>query len=237
MAFPNQVNGMNRMMYVEGNPVGYRDPSGNNKHIAMLNAIMGHMIGGIKLATKTARSIGRGADYAMRKASRGIDGAARQLTSGGKYSRNKGNDLDNLLGTGSTFAGIQNSNIGNWLTKQYNDIRRKPNQRGEEKQKEKDIQREERQFLNKAGVCMIAFAPGGLSVDKTAYGVCIRKITFEHESAVGAIIAIYSKPFDPFRLGDVSTNTDPNCNDPDTGISTPNCPATNPNKSLRFWDN
>ncbi|MCG9876064.1 MAG: RHS repeat-associated core domain-containing protein [Leptospiraceae bacterium] len=30
MAFPNQINGMNRMMYVDGNPVGYRDPSGNN---------------------------------------------------------------------------------------------------------------------------------------------------------------------------------------------------------------
>ncbi|MCG9900936.1 MAG: hypothetical protein MH132_13110 [Hydrotalea sp.] len=30
MAFPNQIQGMNRMMYVEGNPVGYRDPSGNN---------------------------------------------------------------------------------------------------------------------------------------------------------------------------------------------------------------
>jgi RHS repeat-associated protein len=25
MAFPNQINGMNRMMYVEGNPVGFRD--------------------------------------------------------------------------------------------------------------------------------------------------------------------------------------------------------------------
>jgi RHS repeat-associated protein len=30
MVFPNQINGMNRMMYVEGNPVSYRDVSGNN---------------------------------------------------------------------------------------------------------------------------------------------------------------------------------------------------------------
>jgi len=29
MAFPNQVNGMNRMMYVEGNPVKYNDPTGH----------------------------------------------------------------------------------------------------------------------------------------------------------------------------------------------------------------
>jgi RHS repeat-associated protein len=40
MAFPNQVQGMNRMMYVEGNPVGYRDPSGNNKLIDFMSAVV-----------------------------------------------------------------------------------------------------------------------------------------------------------------------------------------------------
>ncbi|MCG9874528.1 MAG: hypothetical protein MH321_07055 [Leptospiraceae bacterium] len=104
-------------LYVEGNPVGFRDESGNNTVIGQLNTIMKHMIGGIKIATKTARSLGRGLDHSMRKAGRGIDGAARQLASGGKYSRNKGNDLDHLLGTRRTFAGIENSNLGDKLDK------------------------------------------------------------------------------------------------------------------------
>lgn len=37
---------------VEGNPVGYRDPSGNNKHAHMFNSIVGHAIGGLKWAAK-----------------------------------------------------------------------------------------------------------------------------------------------------------------------------------------
>ncbi|MCZ8238881.1 MAG: hypothetical protein O9310_10635 [Leptospiraceae bacterium] len=90
-------------LYVEGNPVGFRDPSGNNAIIGQLNAIMKHMMGSIKIGDKIGRSIGRGLDYSMRKAGRGIDGAARQLASGGKYSRNKGNDLDHFLGTGQTY--------------------------------------------------------------------------------------------------------------------------------------
>jgi RHS repeat-associated protein len=117
MAFPNQIQGMNRMMYVDGNPVSYRDESGNNAIIGQLNAIMKHMMGSIKIGDKIGRSIGRGLDYSMRKAGRGIDGAARQLASGGKYSRNKGNDLDHILGTGQTFAGIENSNLGDKLDK------------------------------------------------------------------------------------------------------------------------
>ncbi|MCG9875205.1 MAG: RHS repeat-associated core domain-containing protein [Leptospiraceae bacterium] len=59
MAFPNQIQGMNRMMYVEGNPVSYRDPSGNNKYIHMFNRIVGHAMGkkfgnnsGVKLSSQ-----------------------------------------------------------------------------------------------------------------------------------------------------------------------------------------
>jgi RHS repeat-associated protein len=54
MAFPNQVNGMNRMMYVEGNPVSYRDMSGNSTNYShMLNQIIKHaIIGGIAKVAK-----------------------------------------------------------------------------------------------------------------------------------------------------------------------------------------
>jgi hypothetical protein len=44
MAFPNQVQGMNRMMYVEGNPVGFRDPSGNALSNSWMYAIGTYMI-------------------------------------------------------------------------------------------------------------------------------------------------------------------------------------------------
>jgi RHS repeat-associated protein len=44
MAFPNQINGMNRMMYVEGNPVGFRDVSGNALSNSWLYAIGTYVI-------------------------------------------------------------------------------------------------------------------------------------------------------------------------------------------------
>ncbi|MDF3822305.1 RHS repeat-associated core domain-containing protein [Leptospira sp. 96542] len=45
VAMPDNIQGLNRMMYVEGNPVAFVDPSGNNKHIHMLNRIIGHAMG------------------------------------------------------------------------------------------------------------------------------------------------------------------------------------------------
>jgi hypothetical protein len=66
----------------------------------------------------------------MRKAGRGIDGAARQLASGGKYSRNKGNDLDAAfsaigIDTRQSFKHIERGDVGDFVTKQGNDIRNK----------------------------------------------------------------------------------------------------------------
>ncbi|EQA63238.1 hypothetical protein LEP1GSC062_2812 [Leptospira alexanderi serovar Manhao 3 str. L 60] len=45
---PTNVNGMNRYMYVDGNPVSYRDPSGHVSGAGlmhMVNRIIGHAIG------------------------------------------------------------------------------------------------------------------------------------------------------------------------------------------------
>ncbi|NCS93435.1 MAG: RHS repeat-associated core domain-containing protein [Leptospira sp.] len=70
MAFPNQVQGMNRMMYVEGNPVGFRDPSGNNKYIHMFNRIVGHAMGkkfGEKGINKIGKSISTGINKTVLK--------------------------------------------------------------------------------------------------------------------------------------------------------------------------
>jgi len=72
MAFPNQVQGMNRMMYVEGNPVGFRDPSGNNKYIHMFNRIVGHAMGkkfGEKGINKIGKSISTGINKTVLKGS------------------------------------------------------------------------------------------------------------------------------------------------------------------------
>ncbi len=45
---PTNVNGMNRYMYVDGNPVSYRDPSGHVSGAGlmhMVNRIVGHAMG------------------------------------------------------------------------------------------------------------------------------------------------------------------------------------------------
>ncbi|RHX83400.1 hypothetical protein DLM78_21950 [Leptospira stimsonii] len=42
---PKSISGNNLFMYVDGNPLQYNDPTGNNAWIHMLNRIIGHMIG------------------------------------------------------------------------------------------------------------------------------------------------------------------------------------------------
>jgi RHS repeat-associated protein len=68
MAFPNQINGMNRMMYVEGNPVGFRDPSGNATNYGhMFSQIVKHMTGGIKWASGGIAGAANAVNKAMNK--------------------------------------------------------------------------------------------------------------------------------------------------------------------------
>jgi RHS repeat-associated protein len=137
MVFPNQINGMNRMMYVEGNPVGFRDVSGcktNYNH--MFTEILKHLTGGVTGTAKNFMSLMEGADRASRNSAEGIDaggrivgkaldGGARWLASGGSYSRNRGNDLDATFGnigikTNSLFNSIEISDLGKSITKAYN---------------------------------------------------------------------------------------------------------------------
>ncbi|TGK86869.1 hypothetical protein EHQ24_04520 [Leptospira noumeaensis] len=128
MVFPDKEQGMNRMMYVEGNPIAFLDSTGNStNYMHMINQILRHAVfGASKIASQQMRSMGRGLDYAGRNAGRGIDGGARWLASGGSYSRNKGNDLDNLFRMKNFFGALEKSDLSNWLSKQYNDFRRKP---------------------------------------------------------------------------------------------------------------
>ncbi|WCL48100.1 RHS repeat domain-containing protein [Leptospira sp. GIMC2001] len=72
MAFPGKVQGMNRMMYVEGNPLRYNDPSGKNKYIHMFNRIIGHAMGkkfGAKGINKIGKNISTGINRAVLKGS------------------------------------------------------------------------------------------------------------------------------------------------------------------------
>jgi hypothetical protein len=63
-------NGMNRMMYVEGNPVGFRDPSGNATNYGhMFSQIVKHMTGGIKWASGGLAGAANAVNKAMNKPS------------------------------------------------------------------------------------------------------------------------------------------------------------------------
>ncbi len=95
--------------------MSYRDPSGNIKGLPNFSKLIKHMVGGIKIADKAFKSAARGLDhsvrnfaksdlgkdiqFSIRKIGRAIDGGARWLVSGGKYSRNRRNDLDRLFNT------------------------------------------------------------------------------------------------------------------------------------------
>ncbi|MCG6140635.1 RHS repeat-associated core domain-containing protein [Leptospira mtsangambouensis] len=103
IVFPNKEQGMNRMMYVEGNPIAFVDVTGHNPGMHRINQMIRHTIAG-------ARRLGRN-----------IDGGARWLANGGNFSRNKGNDLDNLLGLPNMFSQIEKGDLGRLTTKVWQD--------------------------------------------------------------------------------------------------------------------
>jgi RHS repeat-associated protein len=79
MTFPKQAQGMNRMMYVEGNPVRYNDPSGNNSRIHMINRIIGHAVG------KKFRD--KGGSFSTQKIFSGIKGYRFYEKAFGKFDK------------------------------------------------------------------------------------------------------------------------------------------------------
>lgn len=104
------------------------------------------------------RSLGRGLDYASRKSGRGIDGSIRSIFSGGKYSRNRGNDLDSLFQTGSTFSGIEKSNLGRWTSVKLKEVLNKPYFR---MTNNKQFNRYRNHYYSNLGLCMAAFGVNG----------------------------------------------------------------------------
>ncbi|WP_425268684.1 RHS repeat-associated core domain-containing protein [Leptospira brenneri] len=139
MVFPDKEQGMNRMMYVEGNPIAFVDPSGNNAIVHMFNQFFRHaFFGAAKIATQQLRSLGRGLDYSGRNAGRGIDGGFKFIISGGKFKRQNGNDLDNLFQSGNFFKSLARMSGYNklFVSSQF-DYARKI-ERDEKKEYEKD---------------------------------------------------------------------------------------------------
>jgi hypothetical protein len=68
------------------------------------------------------KDINRGVSGTSRGVAKAMDGGARWLASGGKYSRNKGNDIDAFYGdrgidTNGLFKSIQYSDVGRGITK------------------------------------------------------------------------------------------------------------------------
>ncbi|EMO33298.1 RHS repeat-associated core domain protein [Leptospira santarosai str. HAI821] len=79
----DSISGNNLFMYVDGNPISYRDPGGQINIWHMFMEIIKHMIGGIKLAAKafdgTMRAIGRSIDHSARAIARSIDQIGRTI--------------------------------------------------------------------------------------------------------------------------------------------------------------
>ncbi|MCW7498431.1 hypothetical protein ND860_17980 [Leptospira levettii] len=237
MVFANKEQGMNRMMYVEGNPVSWRDVSGNStNYVHMFNQIIKHALGGrhkldddrvrglARNLDRNLRSIGRGLDYASRKAGRGIDGSIRSFLSGGKYSRNRGNDLDSLFKTGSLFGGIEKSNLGRWTSDKLKEAINKPYFRISNN---KQFNRYRNQFYSNLGLCMGAFGTYGVIPNSNFFNACVNASANQYNSDVDKLNnSIENTSFEGF--GDPQAafilTVAYQCGSP-TEVSTPFCPS------------
>lgn len=127
MIFPEEEQGMNRMMYVEGNPIKWIDRSGNLKDFSLYGGLiavaiapdelkpLAFFIGGNgksdQQVVRDIQSTQRKLSREIRKIQRAIDGGGKEILSGGTYTRNKRNN--DLFGK---------SDFGRFLSKQQSNI-------------------------------------------------------------------------------------------------------------------
>ncbi|WP_342353384.1 RHS repeat-associated core domain-containing protein [Leptospira vanthielii] len=125
--FPDKEQGMNRMMYVEGNPLKWADRSGNRKDFSLYGGLiaaaiapdelkpLAFFIGGYGRTDKNVedaiQSTQRKYAKEIGKIKRAMDGGAKEIFSTGKYTRNEGNH--DLLGK---------SDVGRLLSKFQRDL-------------------------------------------------------------------------------------------------------------------
>ncbi|WP_082274354.1 RHS repeat-associated core domain-containing protein, partial [Leptospira interrogans] len=150
VVMPTNVNGMNRYMYVDVNPVSYRDPSG---HISgpdmmhMLNRIVGHAMG------KDFNSNGLDKKLSTRGFSTGINRFAKRAFSvPSKGGTKKGWEA-------ATFAYYQTE--GDLLS--MTDAYFKGIKAGKQERKNKEM-RKVALGITYAGILVISIASGGLAV-------------------------------------------------------------------------
>ncbi|TGM41689.1 RHS repeat-associated core domain-containing protein, partial [Leptospira biflexa] len=100
MVFPEKEQGMNRMMYVEGNPLKWVDQKGNQISNSLIGALIGYT-----LAPEGSKTEGALLGY--------LAGNRRDKARNRFYN----NDLDRGLGLKNTFGSLQHSDIGRFINK------------------------------------------------------------------------------------------------------------------------
>jgi RHS repeat-associated protein len=106
MAFPDRIQGMNRMMYVEGNPMSFTDGTGHMLSNSWAAAAVMYIMIKDSDSTDLEKFLFVASAYAKGRA---------------KDRRKSNNFLDRSLNTGRFFQGIQrNSSLGRGLTHNWN---------------------------------------------------------------------------------------------------------------------